>query len=132
MAGKPGSYNSLIAVSYEARAQGVSRNMRGKQAREACPDLQLVQVLPPPLCPLRVRVRVRGRCRRLQVALQPSANPVNTMQVPTAHGKSDMTLYREAGAEVVAVLTKNGCTTVEKASVDEVYLVRDPFRACCV
>lgn len=30
--------------SYEARAQGVKRNMRGNEARAACPDIQLVQV----------------------------------------------------------------------------------------
>lgn len=30
--------------SYEARASGVKRNMRGDQARAACPEIQLVQV----------------------------------------------------------------------------------------
>jgi len=34
----------IIAVNYEARAQGVSRNMRGAEAREKCPGLQLVTV----------------------------------------------------------------------------------------
>ncbi len=29
--------------SYEARAHGVKRNMRGDDARKACPDIQLVQ-----------------------------------------------------------------------------------------
>ncbi|CAL0329826.1 unnamed protein product [Lupinus luteus] len=42
-------YNSykgggLIAVSYEARAHGVKRSMRGDEAKEACPQIQLVQV----------------------------------------------------------------------------------------
>ena len=42
-------YNSwkgggIIAVNYEARAQGVSRNMRGDQAREKCPEIELVMV----------------------------------------------------------------------------------------
>ncbi|KAJ1474310.1 hypothetical protein T484DRAFT_1635739, partial [Baffinella frigidus] len=40
----PKSNGSLIAVSYEARAAGVTRQMRGKEAREKCPDLVLVQV----------------------------------------------------------------------------------------
>ena len=38
------SNGSLIAVSYEARAAGVTRQMRGKEAREKCPELVLVQV----------------------------------------------------------------------------------------
>ena len=42
-------YNSwkgggIIAVNYEARAQGVTRNMRGDQAREKCPEIELVMV----------------------------------------------------------------------------------------
>ena len=34
----------IIAVNYEARAHGVSRNMRGDQAREKCPEIELVMV----------------------------------------------------------------------------------------
>ena len=41
--------------------------------------------------------------------------------MPTAHGKCDTTLYRDAGTEVVAVLTRGGCRC-ERASVDEVYV----------
>ncbi|GAB2280940.1 hypothetical protein Dimus_015557 [Dionaea muscipula] len=42
-------YNSwkgggLIAVSYEARKYGVKRSMRGDEAKEFCPEIQLVQV----------------------------------------------------------------------------------------
>ncbi|KAI4332072.1 hypothetical protein L6164_017011 [Bauhinia variegata] len=42
-------YNSykggaLIAVSYEARKYGVKRSMRGDEAKEVCPQIQLVQV----------------------------------------------------------------------------------------
>lgn len=45
------------------------------------------------------------------------------VQVPTAHGKSDMQLYREAGSEVAAVLAEtSGAQAMEKASVDEVYI----------
>eukprot|EP01031_Cornospumella_fuschlensis_P027876 gene27876-33661_t len=35
---------SIIAVSYEARAQGVKRIMRGQDAKKVCPDMILVQV----------------------------------------------------------------------------------------
>ena len=38
-------YNSwqgggIIAVSYEARAHGVTRNMRGDEARKKCPEIK--------------------------------------------------------------------------------------------
>ncbi|XP_062094816.1 DNA polymerase eta isoform X4 [Humulus lupulus] len=35
---------ALIAVSYEARTYGVKRSMRGHEAKEVCPEIQLVQV----------------------------------------------------------------------------------------
>lgn len=38
------SNGSLIAVGYEARACGVTRNMRAQEARKLCPELQTVQV----------------------------------------------------------------------------------------
>ncbi|KAL9236000.1 hypothetical protein vseg_010715 [Gypsophila vaccaria] len=34
----------LIAVSYEARKHGVKRSMRGDEAKNVCPEIQLVQV----------------------------------------------------------------------------------------
>lgn len=79
---------SLIAVSYEARAKGVKRNMRGAEARKACPDLILVQV-------------------------------------PTSHGKADLTIYREASARIISVLGSHPIhkdCIVERASIDEVYV----------
>ncbi|XP_071491859.1 DNA polymerase eta-like [Diadema antillarum] len=50
--GKPSAvvqYNAwkgggIIAVSYEARKFGVTRQMRGDEARQKCPDIQLVKV----------------------------------------------------------------------------------------
>ena len=77
------SNGSIIAVSYEARAAGVKRIMRGREARRTCPQIQLVQV-------------------------------------PTAHGKADLGVYRAAGAEVVSILCTGG--TTERASVDEAYV----------
>ncbi|VVC33008.1 UmuC domain,DNA polymerase eta/kappa/iota/IV,DNA polymerase, Y-family, little finger domain [Cinara cedri] len=52
LAGKPVAvvqYNSwkgggIIAVNYEARAKGVNRHMRGNDAVQVCPDLNLVRV----------------------------------------------------------------------------------------
>lgn len=74
----------IIAVGYEARAFGVTRNMWGDEAKKKCPDVQLVRV-------------------------------------PEVRGKADLTKYREAGAEVIAVLSKfSKC--VERASIDEAYI----------
>jgi nucleotidyltransferase/DNA polymerase involved in DNA repair len=41
--------------------------------------------------------------------------------VPTAYGKSDIQLYRDAGEEVAAVLGRRA-DAFEKASVDEAYI----------
>ncbi|XP_067019871.1 DNA polymerase eta-like [Acropora muricata] len=74
----------IIAVSYEARDFGVTRTMRGDEAKEKCPDITLVRV-------------------------------------PEARGKANLTHYREAGAEVIAVLSRF-CDNCERASVDEAYI----------
>lgn len=34
----------IIAVNYEAREYGVTRHMRGEEAKEKCPDLVLASV----------------------------------------------------------------------------------------
>lgn len=34
----------IIAVNYPARAKGVTRHMRGDEAREQCPEIELVKV----------------------------------------------------------------------------------------
>ncbi|CAN1166448.1 DNA polymerase eta [Linum perenne] len=85
----------LIAVSYEARGFGVKRcvilgfhffefsSMRGDEAKQVCPQIQLVQV-------------------------------------PVARGKADLSVYRNAGLEVVSILARKG--RCERASIDEVYL----------
>lgn len=42
------------------------------------------------------------------------------LQVPVAHGKADIGIYREAGAQVITVLSSGA--VCERASVDEAYL----------
>ncbi|KAJ4827829.1 hypothetical protein Tsubulata_022021 [Turnera subulata] len=74
---------ALIAVGYEARSFGVTRYMRGEEAKEVCPQIHLVQV-------------------------------------PVARGKADLSTYRNAGSEVVSILSRKG--RCERASIDEVYL----------
>jgi hypothetical protein len=45
------------------------------------------------------------------------------LQVPVAHGKADLTIYREAGAAVINVLSHSEFDIiVERASIDEAYL----------
>ncbi|KAH8051617.1 hypothetical protein JL720_15105 [Aureococcus anophagefferens] len=73
--------SGLIAVSYEARAAGVKRQMQAGQARKACPRLI-------------------------------------TVQVPTEHGKANMSIYKEAGQRVCDILA-TFADRVER-SVDEV------------
>lgn len=94
---------SLIAVSYEARAEGVRRGDRGSDAVKKCSELYV-------------------------------------MQVPVKRGKADIAMYRDAGLRVLKVLADGakesvlnlarilGLTekevkiTVEKASIDEIYI----------
>ncbi|XP_078251657.1 DNA polymerase eta-like, partial [Rhinoraja longicauda] len=72
----------IVAVSYEARAQGVKRGMRGVEAMRRCPGLQLARI-------------------------------------PEAHGKANLSRYRQASVEVLAVLSR--FAVIERASIDEVY-----------
>jgi nucleotidyltransferase/DNA polymerase involved in DNA repair len=45
------------------------------------------------------------------------------VQVPTSHGKADLTVYRDASAKILTVLcNKYSSCTVERASIDEVYI----------
>ncbi|KAK1170948.1 DNA polymerase eta [Acipenser oxyrinchus oxyrinchus] len=73
----------IIAVSYEARAHGVTRNMWADEAKKLCPDLRVA--------------RVRE-----------------------AHGKADLTKYREASVEVIEVMSQ--FAVIERASIDEAYV----------
>ncbi|KAK3092357.1 hypothetical protein FSP39_001859 [Pinctada imbricata] len=74
----------IIAVGYEARACGVTRNMWGDEAKKKCPNIHF-------------------------------------FRVPEVRGKADLTKFREAGAEVIAVLSKFS-GQVERASIDEAYI----------
>ncbi|XP_072266144.1 DNA polymerase eta [Pyxicephalus adspersus] len=73
----------IIAVSYEARAFGVTRNMMANDAKKLCADLQLARV-------------------------------------SEAHGKADLTKYREASVEVMEIMSR--FAVVERASIDEAYI----------
>ncbi|KAL3827725.1 hypothetical protein ACJIZ3_016527 [Penstemon smallii] len=45
---------------------------------------------------------------------------IQLVQVPVARGKADLSVYRNAGSEVVSILARRG--RCERASIDEVYL----------
>ncbi|KAH0986134.1 hypothetical protein GBA52_013311 [Prunus armeniaca] len=45
---------------------------------------------------------------------------IQLVQVPVARGKADLSTYRNAGSEVVSILSRKG--RCERASIDEVYL----------
>ncbi|XP_056693941.1 DNA polymerase eta isoform X3 [Spinacia oleracea] len=45
---------------------------------------------------------------------------IQLVQVPVARGKADLSIYRDAGSEVISILAKKG--RCERASIDEVYL----------
>ncbi|PIN17248.1 DNA polymerase iota/DNA damage inducible protein [Handroanthus impetiginosus] len=45
---------------------------------------------------------------------------IHLVQVPVARGKADLSVYRNAGSEVVSILSRKG--RCERASIDEVYL----------
>ncbi|KAK6150239.1 hypothetical protein DH2020_017764 [Rehmannia glutinosa] len=45
---------------------------------------------------------------------------IQLVQVPVARGKADLSVYRNAGSEVVSILSSKG--RCERASIDEVYL----------
>jgi len=78
------SNGSIIAVSYEARARGVTRFFKAREAVNACPEIVIIQV-------------------------------------PTSHGKSDMSIYRDYGARALKVIQKTcgAGAVMEKASIDE-------------
>lgn len=71
-------------MGYEARKFGVTRMLRGNDAKKKCPDIQLVYV-------------------------------------PERRGKADLSCYRQAGAEVIQILSRFS-DHIERASIDEAYL----------
>lgn len=71
-------------MGYEARKFGITRMLRGDEARKKCPSIQLAYV-------------------------------------PEKRGKADLTSYRQAGAEVISILSQY-TSCIERASIDEAFL----------
>ncbi|MQM10747.1 hypothetical protein Taro_043648 [Colocasia esculenta] len=123
-------YNSwkgggLIAVSYEARKYGVKRSMRGDEAKNVCPTIQLVQV---PVSRGKADLNVyrdagSERVFPLSSYLDfPRVGPDN-LQVTYLHFQIEEGLTWAAKPTLPGVIfilaTKGRC---ERASIDEVYL----------
>eukprot|EP00873_Tetraselmis_striata_P002831 jgi/Tetstr1/423095/TSEL_013865.t1 len=102
-------WEGLIAVNYEARAQGVTRHMRAPDALKACPGLRLVHV---------ETIGDGGG----------GGGGGEGVQGGAAHSrlkeKACLERYRQASRKIIALIhrTVPGSTVVEKASIDEVYL----------
>ncbi|KAG5630918.1 hypothetical protein H5410_002635 [Solanum commersonii] len=104
-------YNSwqgggLIAVSYEARRFGVKRRV--------CLPMVLILIKH-----LRTEIFTCLSSMRGDEAKQVCPE-IHLVQVPVACGKADLNTYRNAGSEIVSILSRRG--RCERASIDEVYL----------
>jgi len=94
--------HSLIAVSYEARAMGIKRNMRVGEAKR------------------RARAFAEERLAKSKTDGGSLGECCLFVQVPTRRSKADLTPYRDAGAKVASILASGG--VIERASIDEAYL----------
>lgn len=114
--------------------------MAAQEAKKLCPQLIIIQVRhgravqrssADRTCTARaccVRALAALRPHSLRAARQPSAAPQTHhflrrrhVQVPVAHGKADLTIYRDAGASVLGLLAGPTIIT-ERASIDEFYI----------
>ena len=108
----PDSNGSLIAVSYEARAQNVRRNDRGKDAMAKCPELIIVQV---PVKNGKADLTIyRSASERLMKELVKAIHE-STLQIfhDINESKSSQENFMSEYLQKIKV---------EKASVDEVYI----------
>jgi hypothetical protein len=48
---------------------------------------------------------------------------IQFVDIPIAHGKADLTQFRQAGAEVVKIFEAADGMIVERTSIDECYVV---------
>ena len=125
-------WDGLIAVNYVARAKGVSRHMRVREAKKLCPEPHLVHVeiiygdtataerlsLEPSL----VDADTNESCGANAAADVGADVPVGaeSTQEERRKGKVSLQRYRNASAQVFDALAPFG--VVEKASIDEAYI----------
>jgi nucleotidyltransferase/DNA polymerase involved in DNA repair len=100
-------WDGLIAVSYSARAAGVTRLMRAQEAQRLCPTLQLPHV------------------EVLDAQGVPDPDPAAAKK---ATHKASLHRYRLASARIFKLLVRIcGERAVEKGSIDEAYLDVSPM-----
>ncbi|RKP19533.1 DNA/RNA polymerase [Rozella allomycis CSF55] len=99
-------WQSLIAVNYAARKNGVQRHMSVTEALEACPDLKLVH------------------CAVVSPENVDSWQPFYVEGSPDRNKhKISLDPYRKASKDIISLLSNiDNRIIVEKASIDEVYL----------
>ncbi|XP_031098658.1 DNA polymerase eta isoform X2 [Ipomoea triloba] len=107
-------YNSwqggaLIAVSYEARKFGVKRSMRGDEAKQVCPEIQLVQV------PVARGKADLNTYRNAGSEVKKTFKHLSVFKLVVCCECVFM-----AFSQVVSILARKGIC--ERASIDEVYL----------
>jgi DNA polymerase eta len=127
-------WEGLIAVNYPARARGITRHMRVKEAKKICPELVLVHVetigadagsegatdadtstaSPAPGA---------GGAAGAAAAAAAAAAAGGSSENRRLTQKACLERYRRSTAEVLVLLHRlaPGCT-IEKASIDEVYM----------
>ncbi len=102
-------WDGLIAVNYPARARGISRHMRVKEAKSKCNDLVLVHV---------ETIGIEAPSTE-----QDELADENALQNDRLNKKACLERYRLANAEILDVLHDEIPTCpIEKASIDEVYI----------
>jgi len=124
-------WDGLIAVNYVARAKGVSRHMRVREAKKLCPELHLVHVeiiygdtataeilSPEPS----LIADTNDTCAANAAADVGADAPLGaeSTQEERRKGKVSLQRYRNASAQVFDALAPFG--VVEKASIDEAYI----------
>eukprot|EP00928_Gymnodinium_smaydae_P056801 TRINITY_DN4011_c1_g4_i1.p1 TRINITY_DN4011_c1_g4~~TRINITY_DN4011_c1_g4_i1.p1 ORF type:complete len:708 (-),score=134.94 TRINITY_DN4011_c1_g4_i1:302-2425(-) len=105
----------------------------GRVAARGSDDILIPTAVNGSIIAVSYEARERGvtRFMRGREALE-QCNELIVVQVPTAHGKSDMGLYRRFGAKVRQIVAEvcGPGASMEKASVDEIYVdVTAPARA---
>lgn len=115
-------WEGLIAVNYAARAKGITRHMREKEAKLKCPDLVCVHV-----------ETIGGGGAAAEEPARDTADDGNSIiaecsttaidRVDRLTQKACLERYRRANSEILKILHKLAPSSViEKASIDEVYI----------
>ena len=118
-------WEGLIAVNYAARAKGITRHMKAKEAKALCPELHCVHVQVLYTDGPEGEVTQGEASGRLSAGRradeQDQGAGLTERQPDRSEGKVSLERYRTASADVFEALAPFG--VVEKASVDEVLYI---------